>query len=229
MAAIVAAATSIRDAKSQPRGTPKSSSGDIPVVAKPETEDKDEDNVPPYKIERESEKAASLTPDVTATEAPAPPETEPAEEVPAVPTFISPVGGTVSKTFSDTVPVFSTTMNDYRVHTGVDITGEPGEAVLASADGVIGAIWDDPLMGKCMTIVHDGGFVTTYQGLNELLPEGIAQGTQVTAGQPVAAVGETALAEIAEEPHVHFELMREGVTVDPVENVSFSAAENYHE
>ncbi len=227
VAAIVAISTSVREAKESERRAAKSASDNIPVVATPATEDKNEDNVPPYKKDRESELEAALTPPETKeTEAP---ETEQTVLAPAVPTFIAPTGGTVSKTFSDTVPVFSSTMNDYRVHTGVDVTGEPGEAVLASCGGTVGAIWDDPLMGKCMTVVHDGGFVSTYKGLYEVIPDGIAQGVAVSAGQPIAALGESALIEVAEEPHVHFELSLNGVPVDPTEYVAFAAAPNYGE
>lgn len=145
------------------------------------------------------------------------------------PVFISPVSGIVITSFSDTVPVFSETMNDYRTHVGVDVSGTEGEAVLAAADGVIGAVWDDPLMGTCMTVVHDGGTVTTYKGLNSTIPDGIAQGVEVKCGQPIAALGDTALIEVAEEPHVHFEMTVGGVPVDPTQYVTFGAAENYEE
>ena len=151
---------------------------------------------------------------------------EPEEtEAPAnlIPEFSSPVAGEVLNPHSDTVPVFSITMNDYRTHTGVDILASPGEAVMAAADGVIGAVYEDPMMGTCMTVVHSGGAVSTYKGLYSTLPEGIVQGASVTKGQIIAAVGDTALAEIAEEPHVHYELSIDGAAVDPCLYITFDA------
>ncbi len=229
IAAAVAVAFPGRSPKDekQDETTAAKSSVEAVLPAAREVEDKsDEDDlVPPRKADLHA-------PEVTQAE----PETEPEPETedvsaeaapPAVPTFISPVSGVVSKAFSADVPVFSETMNDYRVHTGVDVTAGAGEAVLASAPGVIGAIWDDPLMGKCMTVVHEAGYVSTYKGLYETLPEGIAQGTKVEAGQPIAAVGESALIEIAEEPHVHFELTKDGVNVDPCTLVTFSGTESF--
>ncbi|MBR6918508.1 MAG: M23 family metallopeptidase, partial [Clostridia bacterium] len=203
IAGIVAVSTTVRDAKEDAarRASAADTKSDIPVVASPSDKDKDKDDIPPYqnKIEESVKDAAS---DNETVESENPEQTEDAaaeaEKAPTVPVFISPVGGVVSKVFSDTVPVFSNTMNDYRVHTGVDVTGADGEAVLASANGTIGAIWDDPLMGKCMTVVHDGEFVSTYKGLAELLPAGIAQGVEVSAGQPIGAIGDTALIEVAE-------------------------------
>ena len=59
---------------------------------------------------------AQTEPAATEPEAPAEPT------VSLVPTYSMPiVGGTVSKTFSDSVATYSQTMNDYRVHTGIDI------------------------------------------------------------------------------------------------------------
>ncbi len=230
IAGIVAVTTSFREAAEDARRTSADTSSDIPVVA-PAADtapDKDRGTLP----DKESEKEASLIPDKeeqTEQITDAPESEEPAAEAPVEPTFISPVSGVVSKGFSVDVPVFSETMNDYRVHTGVDVTGGSGEAVLAAADGTVGAIWDDPLMGKCMTVVHDCGFVTTYKGLHEIIPEGIAQGVEVKAGQPIAALGESALIEIAEEPHVHFEMTKDGAAVDPCTYVTFAASENYGE
>lgn len=151
-------------------------------------------------------------------------ESEETEDPASVlPEFSSPVAGEVLNPHSDTVPVFSITMNDYRTHTGVDILASPGEAVMAAADGVIGAIYEDPMMGTCMTVVHSGGAVSTYKGLYSTLPDGIVQGAAVTKGQVIAAVGDTALAEIAEEPHVHYELSIDGVAVDPCLYITFDA------
>lgn len=146
-----------------------------------------------------------------------------------IPTFVPPVGGAVIVSFSDVTPVFSVTMNDYRTHPAVDVEAESGSAVMAAADGVIGAVWDDPMMGKCLTVVHSGGAVSTYKGVYETLPEGINEGAWVSSGQVIAAVGDSALAEIAEESHVHYELSVDGVPVDPAKYIDFAAVMNYED
>lgn len=148
---------------------------------------------------------------------------EDADKTDVIPEFSNPVSsGYVINANSETVPVFSITMNDYRTHIGVDVAAEAGEAVLATADGVIGAIYEDPMMGTCMTVVHSGGAVSTYKGLYTTIPDGIVQGAAVTKGQPIAAVGDSALAEIAEESHVHYELAIDGVNVDPCLYIDFN-------
>ncbi len=142
------------------------------------------------------------------------------EEV--LPQFINPTGGVVMQNYSMDVPVFSPTMNDYRTHKGVDISVGAGDKICAAADGVIGEVWDDPMMGKCLSITHAGGGVSTYSNLSEELPAGITAGTSVKAGDIIAAAGESALAEIAQESHLHFELQVNGVSVNPADYIDFS-------
>lgn len=79
------------------------------------------------------------------------------------------------------------------------------------------------MMGKCLSIAHAGGGVSTYANLNEELPAGIAVGTSVQAGDIIAAAGESALAEVAQEPHLHFELQINGTAVNPADYIDFSS------
>lgn len=137
-----------------------------------------------------------------------------------LPEFINPTGGYLINENSDTVPVFSVTMNDYRTHTGVDISANSGDPVYAAADGVIGAVWDDPLMGRCITVVHNGGAVTSYKGLSPEEIEGISQGVNVKSGQIIGAASDSALIEVSEEPHLHFEMCINGENVDPCKYIS---------
>lgn len=149
-----------------------------------------------------------------------------AEPDDALPVFVTPAGGVIMNSFSDSVPVFSVTMNDYRTHEGVDISIGAGEAVRAAAEGVIDKIWDDPMMGKCLSIRHSGEAVSTYKNLAPDIPEGIAEGVSVISGQTIAAAGESALAEIAEDSHVHYELAIDGISVDPAKYINFSEKES---
>ena len=130
--------------------------------------------------------------------------------------FVMPAAGVVAKEYSGDVPVFSATMNDYRLHTGIDVTADPGAAVVCAADGTVTNVYSDPLRGVTVLVGHGGGFVSLYQGLAAELASGIETGKQLAAGEVIGAVGSTDLLEISELPHVHFELYRDGVTVDPL-------------
>ena len=133
-----------------------------------------------------------------------------------VPELSLPVSGKVIKQHDAKVQVFSLTMNDYRVHLGVDIATEEGAAVLAAADGKVRKIWKDPMMGYCLALEHSGDTVTVYKNLSDSLPEGIKEGVTVKAGDKIAHVGDSALLEVAEEPHLHFEVTVKDIQTDPL-------------
>ena len=143
-----------------------------------------------------------------------------------LPTFIVPVKGVISKQHDATLQVYSTTMADYRVHLGVDIVTAENAPVYAAADGKIEKIWEDVKMGYCIAVKHGGDAVTVYKNLGEILPEGIAEGVSVRSGQLIATVGNSAMVEIAEEPHLHFEMTVAGLSVDPLEYYDQRALES---
>ncbi len=188
------------------------------ALAQREDETTDE---PDELAEKDGETKADVSADTTVNV-----DAQPEEELP---TFVNPTGGVILQAYSMEVPVFSITMNDYRTHDGVDISVGAGEAVCAAADGVIQEIWDDPMMGKCLSVSHAGGALSTYANLSEELPAGITAGTSVKAGDVIGAAGESALAEIAQEPHLHFALEVDGVCVDPAAYIDFSTGTDQYE
>ena len=150
-----------------------------------------------------------------ATQAPAATSPRPVED--KLPSFSLPVSGVLSKKHDPTLQVYSSTMKDYRVHIGVDIVTEEAAPVYAAADGKVSRVWEDTLMGYCIAIKHSGDCYTIYKNLAEALPEGISEGASVRSGQLIGTVGESAMVEIAEEPHLHFEITVADLSVDPLE------------
>ena len=134
-----------------------------------------------------------------------------------LPSFVLPVSGVLSETHDADMQTYSNTMNDYRVHLGIDIVTEASAPVYAAADGKVDKIWEDVRMGYCIAIKHSGDCYTIYKNLSETLPEGIAEGVSVRSGQLIASVGDSAMVEIAEEPHLHFEMTVADLGVDPLE------------
>lgn len=145
---------------------------------------------------------------------------------PQLPNFQVPAIGVISKEHSVSALVFSVTMNDYRTHNGVDIATTDGADVHAVADGVVEELWQDPLMGYCISISHEGDALSIYKNLRPESISGLSAGDKVVAGQVIASVGESALIEIAEEPHLHFELKIGGESVDPCDYIDFPEAED---
>ena len=171
--------------------------------------------------------ATDLPPTTTASPLPQTPPTTQAPDTSkptagTIPELALPVSGKLIKQHSVDVQVFSQTMQDWRVHLGVDIATSAGADVLSVADGSVARIWEDPMMGWCVAIEHSGECVTVYKNLAKDLAEGLAVGVTVKKGEVLGRVGDTALLEIAEEPHLHLEMTVKGLQVDPLEY--FSAA-----
>lgn len=157
------------------------------------------------------------------------PDTPTDSNTDTLPTFSLPVNGAIGYDYSDSVPVFSQTMGDYRTHLGVDVSASLGADVLAVADGTVTNIWDDPFMGKCVSIEHSGNAVSIYKNLAPDVAEGLVIGCSVKSGDVIGAVGETAMNEIAEEPHLHFELKVSDTHVDPKDHMTFPTVDNNYE
>ena len=134
-----------------------------------------------------------------------------------LPDFSLPVSGKLSAVHDSELQVFSQTMNDYRVHLGIDILAEESAPVYAVADGTVMQIWEDVRMGQCIAVKHSGDAVSIYKNVSSEFPTGIIEGAKVKAGQQIATVGATAMVEVAEEPHLHFEMTVGGLAVDPLE------------
>lgn len=153
-----------------------------------------------------------------------PSDTKPSADVSdKLPTFALPVSGTLSSKHDPELQVYSPTMNDYRVHLGIDINTTEGAPVYAAADGKVEKIWEDTLMGYCIAISHAGDAVTVYKNMSKTYAEGIEAGAKVKEGQLIGSVGDSAMVEVAGEPHLHFEMTVAGVQVDPLMHFSENA------
>lgn len=131
--------------------------------------------------------------------------------------FLLPVSGVLLHGHENEVQVFSPTMQDYRMHTGIDIGTVMGASVSAMADGVIAQVWEDPGMGQCVSIKHGGDCYTVYKNLSTTLPAGVVVGAAVKKGDVIGTVGESAMAEITQEPHLHLDMLVGGEYVDPTD------------
>ena len=129
--------------------------------------------------------------------------------------MMKPASGYISREFSRDELIYTPTMNDFRTHDGVDIAGDIGSPVTSFADGVIEDIYDDPFMGTTVVIRHSGGLVSCYSNLSSDLPQTVAVGNIVSVGAVVGGIGESAIVESAEVPHVHFELYKDEICVNP--------------
>ncbi|MBQ7343142.1 MAG: M23 family metallopeptidase [Clostridia bacterium] len=133
--------------------------------------------------------------------------------------FIAPTAGTVTKEHSLEMPVFSVTLGEWRVHTGIDISCDEGASVYASEAGVVSGIYSDPMLGYTVEITHKGDIKTRYSNLSSDALE-LKVGDEVSLGDKIGVVGDTSLSELAEEPHLHFEVLLKDVKVNPMDYIN---------
>lgn len=137
---------------------------------------------------------------------------------PARVTYTAPVVGEVMKGHSTEVPVFSDTLGEWRIHTGIDVSAEEGAEVYAAADGTVSRVYRDHLLGNTVEITHADGAVSCYSNLANGVS--VSEGDAVNAGALIGTVGDTSLTELADEPHLHFEIKVNGVSVNPLDYIS---------
>ncbi len=130
-------------------------------------------------------------------------------------TLSMPIEGEILNEFSDGNLVKSNTTGAWQTHNGIDIKAGVGDTVTASGAGTVSAVENDPLWGVTVSIDHGNGIVTRYCNLNSGVT--VQAGQEVSDGEEIGAVGETADIESKEEPHLHFEAVKNGSYVNPQE------------
>jgi predicted N-acetyltransferase YhbS len=105
---------------------------------------------------------------------------------------------------------------DANIHPYIDVTAPVGSVVKATLDGtVIFAGWSEDA-GNTIQIQHESDIVSIYKHNEKLLKK---VGEKVTAGSPIALIGNTG--DNTTGTHLHFELWHKGETVDPTLYIKF--------
>ncbi|HET7023846.1 MAG TPA: M23 family metallopeptidase [Gemmatimonadales bacterium] len=94
-------------------------------------------------------------------------------------------------------------------HPGIDIAVPEGTLVRASASGSVAESGIDPQYGNFVLLQHEDDYQTMYGHLSRIL---VRTGAQVQAGQVIGLSGNTGRSSA---PHLHFEIRRDGSSVDP--------------
>ncbi len=136
------------------------------------------------------------------------------EETPKTKDYILPTDGTIDVGYSAQTPVYSKTLADWRTHEGIDYIVPLGTEIKAINDGVVQQVVTDDLMGVTVTIKHTDGTVSLYANLDKDPP--VKKDQLINQGDLIGKVGKTAIIEISQEPHLHFEVSRDGKTIDPL-------------
>ncbi len=96
-------------------------------------------------------------------------------------------------------------------HGGLDLLSQQGEAVNAAADGVVRDVTHSSKgLGNVVTIDHGNGYTTRYAHLENIR---VSKGQRITRGQRIGQVG---MSGNSFAPHLHYEVIRNTVRMDPL-------------
>ena len=136
------------------------------------------------------------------------------------PEFVSPIESSdIIREYAKDSLVYSETLKEWITHLGIDIKAERATVVKAAAEGTVKSIKNDPRYGLTIIIEHSKGYQTLYANL--LTTEFVSEGETVKAGQTIGTVGDSAVYEIVDEPHLHFEIIKNNENVNPSEYIEF--------
>ena len=121
--------------------------------------------------------------------------------------FIRPVPGRITSGFGMR---FHPILHVRKLHTGVDFGAPYGTPIHAAAAGVVLLAGYTRGYGNCIIIDHGGGIATLYGHCSSL---GVSEGQSVKQGAVIGRVGATGYAT---GPHLHFEVRKNGVPVQPL-------------
>ncbi len=128
-------------------------------------------------------------------------------------TYIRPVNGDTMKEYSMDKVIYSKTLDMWKVHDGIDIYGSLNEKVKASEKGIVERVYEDPFYGYSVIIDHQNGIKTIYRNLDSDIK--VKEKQEVDKGYVIGEVGNTSSGECKDEPHIHFEVVKNGEIVNP--------------
>lgn len=98
-------------------------------------------------------------------------------------------------------------------HQGVDFAGQSGSNVMAVAGGIVTRARRNGSYGNLVEIDHGNGYMSRYAHNKVVL---VKAGEVVKRGHVIAKLGNTGRST---GPHVHFEVLKDGVQIDPMKFV----------
>lgn len=103
-------------------------------------------------------------------------------------------------------------------HKGIDLAAPTGTPVVSAADGVVVKACYYGAYGKYVLVRHSGGYSTAYAHLSQI---GVKVGDRVKQHQNIGKIGATGSAT---GPHLHYEVHKNSVHINPLKAVSLPAA-----
>ncbi len=113
--------------------------------------------------------------------------------------------------------------NTYMPNSGVDYKSDSVFDVVAIMDGTVTKVTENTLLGKIVEVSHANNLVSVYQSLSSVK---VKEGEVVIQGQIIASSGTSTLSKELGN-HLHFELILNGVNINPENSYDKKISELY--
>ena len=113
--------------------------------------------------------------------------------------------------------LFASARSGRRIHQGLDLLADVGAVVCTAKSGKVISATQNKGMGKYIIIRHRDNIITIYGHLSNIF---VRRDDYVRQGRVIGSVGKTGNARAADMfPHLHFEIRKNGVPLDPLEYI----------
>ena len=128
--------------------------------------------------------------------------------------FVVPIkNATIAKDYSASELQYNSTLKQWEIHKAIDFIAGDNLNVYAVSDGTVSNVYTNYLEGTVVEVSHKDGLVSVYKSLNKEVQ--VSVGAKVSAGSVLGTVAESMAQELHTGAHLHFEMLKNGVKVNP--------------
>ncbi len=123
-------------------------------------------------------------------------------------------GRELIKSFSMDRLVYYPTLEEYKVCPAIMVQAQPGDAILAPADGVVSKISANEEIGTYLCLKLGDEYEALIGNLDTV---SVAEGDYVLKGTVLGGLAEPTKYYLTEGPNLYFELLKDGQPIDPLD------------
>ena len=128
-----------------------------------------------------------------------------------------PLSGGISWGYAVDRLIYSKTLDAWVTHEAVDIAADRGADVKSVFAGTVEKVYEDDYLGHTVVVQHTNDRSTLYANLDKSIS--VKAGDKINAGDVLGKVGNSAMSEVADGPHLHFAMYVDGKPVNPASYV----------
>lgn len=132
--------------------------------------------------------------------------------------YVMPVEGEIIKEYATEKLVYSDTLGMWKTHPGIDIKAQLNTEVKSVSNGKVQCVVKDSFYGNVVKIIDEEGYIFVYSNLDDNVY--VKEGDNVSQKEIIGRVGVSASGELADETHLHFEVIKDQTQVNPLDLIN---------